>query len=86
MLLFQDSENLISTTRKETLNWTNYNIRPFYYYWSFFIQSGVWAIIGLISLNYPYYKHKITSYKEYKFTFLLSSYLLPALNVRTSTC
>lgn len=70
MLLFQDSENLISTTRKETLNWTNYNIRPFYYYWSFFIQSGVWAIIGLISLSYPYYKHKIKSYKEYKFTFL----------------
>ena len=70
MLLFQDSENLISTTRKETLNWANYNIRPFYYYWSFFIQSGVWAIIGLISLSYPYYKHKIKSYKEYKFTFL----------------
>jgi len=70
MLLFQDSENLISTTRKETLNWTNYNIRPFYYYWSFFIQSGVWAIIGLISLSYPYYKHKIKNYKDYKFTFL----------------
>ncbi len=70
MLLFQDFENLISTTRKETLNWTNYNIRPFYYYWSFFIQSGVWTIIGIISLSYPYFKHRIKSYKEYKFTFL----------------
>ena len=70
MLLFEDSENLISTTKKETLNWTNYNIRPFYYYWSFFIQSGIWALIGLLSLGYPYYKNKIKNYKNYKFTFL----------------
>ena len=70
MLLFEDSENLISTTKKETLNWTNYNIRPFYYYWSFFIQSGIWALIGLLSLSYPYYKNKIKNYKNYKFTFL----------------
>jgi len=70
MVYIEDPTSLIYTTKKETLNWTNYNIRPFYYYWSFFIQAGLWAIIALLSLAYPYYKHKIKDYKNYKFTFL----------------
>jgi len=69
-LLIEDQTNLINTTKKETSNWTEYNIRPFYYYWSFFIQSGIWAIFAFLSLLYPYYKNKIKDYKKYKLTFL----------------
>src|SRR5699024_5393896 len=29
---------------RESSRWGDYNVRPFYYYWNFFIQSGVWAI------------------------------------------
>ena len=35
---------------KESGNWTSYNVRPFYYYWSFPTQSGVWTIIGTATL------------------------------------
>lgn len=69
-LLIEDPTNLINTTKKETSNWSSYNIRPFYYYWSFFIQSGVWAIFAVLSIFYPYYKNKIKEYKKYKLTFL----------------
>ena len=89
-----DPENVIATTTRETANWTSYNIRPFYYYWSFFTQSGVWCIPAFIALLYPYLKDKVFFKKGYQFTllwtlcsvFLLSivpekksRYLLPVL-------
>jgi len=55
---------------KETSNWSSYNVRPFYYYWSFFIQSGIWTIPAALSLLYPYYKSKVENPKLYKFTWL----------------
>ena len=70
IILIEDPTNLINVTKKETSNWTNYNIRPFYYYWNFFIQSGLWSIIAFLSLIYPYFKNKIKDYKSYRFTFL----------------
>ena len=69
-IFIEDPTNLIYTTKKETSNWANYNVRPFYYYWSFFIQSGIWTIFAFLSLLYPYYKNKIKNYKAYKMTFL----------------
>ena len=89
-----DPQQVIATTTKETTNWTSYNVRPFYYYWSFFIQSGIWCIPAFISLLYPYLKNKVFFKKGYQFTllwtlcsvFLLSvipekksRYLLPVL-------
>jgi hypothetical protein len=57
-------------TKRETSNWTGYNVRPFYYYWSFFTQSGVWTIPAFIGLLYPYLKNRVSDKKAYLFTFL----------------
>ncbi|MBT8245477.1 MAG: glycosyltransferase [Winogradskyella sp.] len=65
-----DPEAFNKITSKETSNWSSYNVRPFYYYWSFFIQSGIWVIFAFVSLLYPYLKSKIIHKKAYKFTFL----------------
>jgi len=56
-------------TAQETANWTGYNVRPFYHYWSFFTQSGVWTIMAFISLLYPYLKSRVFNKKVYRFTF-----------------
>jgi len=55
---------------KETSNWGSYNVRPFYYYWSFFIQSGMWTILAFISLLYPYLIKRVADKKFYRFSFL----------------
>ncbi|HLT48834.1 MAG TPA: glycosyltransferase family 39 protein, partial [Aequorivita sp.] len=57
-------------TKKETTNWISYEIKPFYYYWSFFTQSGVWTIPAFIALLYPYLKNRVFNQKAYLFTFL----------------
>src|SRR5665648_149599 len=64
---------------RETANWTNYEVKPFYYYWSFFLQSGLWAIASLTGLIYPYLKSRVSHLKAYRFAVLwtlLSVFLL----------
>lgn len=57
-------------TKNETVNWVSYEVKPFYYYWSFFTQSGVWTLPAFIALLYPYLKNRVFNRKAYQFTFL----------------
>jgi 4-amino-4-deoxy-L-arabinose transferase-like glycosyltransferase len=67
---YQDPSTLEAITKKETGNWSSYNVRPFYYYWSFFTQSGLWTIPAFISLLFPYLKNRVSDKKAYTFSFL----------------
>ena len=64
-----DPKAFIEIATRETENWSSYNIKPFYYYWSFFTQSGLWTIPAFISLLYPYLIKHVENKKTYKFTF-----------------
>ena len=66
---YQDPETFLAITNRETGNWSSYNVRPFYYYWSFFTQSGLWTIPAFISLLYPYLKSRVRHLKVYRFSF-----------------
>lgn len=54
----------------ETANWINYEVKPFYYYWSFFLQSGLWATASITALIYPYLKNRVIDKKAYRFSVL----------------
>ncbi|MFZ3274623.1 MAG: glycosyltransferase family 39 protein, partial [Lutibacter sp.] len=64
-----DPKAFLEIATKETENWSSYNIKPFYYYWNFFIQSGLWAIPAFISLWYSYLIKRVASKKAYQFSF-----------------
>ncbi len=64
-----DPETFTAIASKETSNWSSYNVRPFYYYWSFFVQSGIWTIAAFVSLLYPYMKSRVSNLKAYRFSF-----------------
>ncbi|EDP69632.1 hypothetical protein FBALC1_05588 [Flavobacteriales bacterium ALC-1] len=63
-----DPETFARIAERETSNWSSYNVRPFYYYWSFFVQSGLWTIPAFISLLYPYLKSRVSNLKAYRFS------------------
>jgi hypothetical protein len=65
-----DPTTFLKIATTETSNWSTYNVKPFYYYWSFFTQSGIWTLPAFISLIYPYILKKTTNKKEYTFSFL----------------
>ncbi|WP_029035308.1 ArnT family glycosyltransferase [Salinimicrobium terrae] len=62
-----DPAPFMEITTREASRWTNYNVRPFYYYWSFFTQSGIWTIPAFVGLLYPYLKNRVSDKKAYKF-------------------
>jgi len=64
-----DPETFTAIAERETSNWSSYNVRPFYYYWSFFVQSGLWTVPAFISLLYPYLKSRVSNLKAYRFSF-----------------
>tara|TARA_R110000744_G_scaffold346882_1_gene452445 strand:+ start:104 stop:1747 length:1644 start_codon:yes stop_codon:yes gene_type:complete len=76
-----DPNAFLAITKKETANWSSYNVRPFYYYWSFFVQSGIWTIPALISLIYPYLKNKVSDKKAYRLTFLWTIFSVILLSI-----
>jgi len=63
-----DPEAFLKIATKETENWSNYNIKPFYYYWNFFLQSGLWAIPAFTSLLFPYLIKRVEHKKAYQFS------------------
>ncbi|RNL85603.1 phospholipid carrier-dependent glycosyltransferase [Sinomicrobium pectinilyticum] len=65
-----DPEAFVAIASEEATNWGSYNIRPFYYYWSFFTQSGIWTIPAFTGLLYPYLKNRVSDKKAYLFAFL----------------
>jgi len=67
---FEDPTTFLAITKRETGNWSSYNVRPFYYYWSFFIQSGIWTIPAFIGLLYPFISKRTSAKKQYRFSFL----------------
>ena len=82
-----DTQSVAEITQKETSNWTGYNTRPFYYYWSFFTQSGVWTLPAFMGLLYPYLKNRVFDKKGYRFTFwwtMLSVLLLSLIPEKKS--
>lgn len=53
---------------KETLAWSNRSVKPFYHYWSFFIQSGAWTFFSFLALLYPFMIKRVENKKAYRFS------------------
>lgn len=53
---------------KETLAWSNRSVKPFYHYWSFFIQSGAWTFFSFLALLYPFMVKRVENKKAYRFS------------------
>jgi len=76
-----DIEAVHTIALKETAAWSSRNVRPWYYYWSFFTQSGMWTLFAFIGLLYPFLKRRITHLKAYLFSLIwtLSAVVLLSL-------
>ncbi len=46
----------LAVASKESTNWLNYNVRPFWYYWGFAAEAGIWALFWVTSLIYFFWK------------------------------
>ena len=69
-IYFGDADTAQAIADKESAAWSNHNTRPFYYYWSFFTQSGIWTLPAFIGLLYPYLKSRVPHLQAYRFSLI----------------
>lgn len=78
---YADAETFIEITSRETGRWANYNVKPLYYYWSFFTQSGLWTLPAFMGLWYWYLKDRVSQVKYYKFVLFWTLATLVLLSI-----
>lgn len=67
-LLIYQHDAVEAVIHKESGAWSGHNVRPWYYYWRFFTETGVWAILMLASLAIPYWKKVLKDRRTYLFS------------------
>lgn len=50
---------------QETGAWVNHNVRPWWYYRTFPLESGVWALLFVTSLVVPLFDRRLRSQRDY---------------------
>ena len=53
--------------KQESKAWLERSTRPFYHYWSFPVQSGIWTIFAVIALIFPYARPRVNRFGSYNF-------------------
>ncbi|RSK25184.1 ArnT family glycosyltransferase [Hymenobacter metallilatus] len=53
----------------EMSSWADRHVQPFWYYWSFFAFTGLWALVALASLVVPYARPRLRAFIPYLLIF-----------------
>lgn len=68
VLLVNDKNALLAISSKEMTSWVDHSVRPWWYYWRFFVESGVWSVFLLTALlGVPYLSRYVAHRKQYVF-------------------
>jgi 4-amino-4-deoxy-L-arabinose transferase-like glycosyltransferase len=65
-----ESDALAYVAQKESGSWLNRNVRPWYYYWKFFLEAGVWSLLLLTATLYPLFDKRAREWREFRFAWL----------------
>lgn len=66
---------------KESTAWLERNVRPWYYYWKFFLESGIWSLFLVSALAWPYWKKRLKFRKEYLLVVMWTFFVLILLSL-----
>lgn len=56
---------MTSVVHKETKAWTEHHPRPWYYYDTFYLEMGVWALMILTAIIYPLWTRRVKQKNKY---------------------
>lgn len=63
-------EEMQYVINKESGAWINRSVRPWYYYWKFFLETGIWSILMLTALFLPAWSKSVRKRKPFLFTYI----------------
>lgn len=68
LLYLTHKDMVLAVWNKESTAWIERSVRPWYYYWKFFAESGIWALFLVTALVWPYWKSRFRFRKAYLFS------------------
>jgi len=76
-----NQHTVVEVVQKESSSWINYNVRPWYYYWTFAAEGGIWTLFWITAIRYFFVNKQTIYQKEFTFSFLwfLASLVLLSL-------
>lgn len=76
-----EAEALEYVVKKESGAWLGHNVRPWWYYWKFFLEAGVWSLLLLTAIFLPLFagKHHRSRQWTFSLSWMLCSLLLLSL-------
>lgn len=80
-------EAFAAVAQKESGSWFSHNVRPWWYYWKFFLETGVWSLLLLTAIFLPLFDKKRRTSPAWLFSLvwmLLSLVLLSLLPEKKS--
>ncbi len=77
-LYFFHRDMALQVAAKESSSWLNHNVRPWYYYWQFPAEAGIWALFWVTALvgYFACRKEKYRKDHTFSIVWLLSSLIL----------
>ncbi len=78
---FFEGDALSSVIQKESSSWINHNVRPWWYYWKFFLEAGVWSLLLLTAIFLPFFNKERRMEASWRFSlvWMLASLVLLSL-------
>lgn len=75
------ADALSAVVQKESGSWMNHNVRPWWYYWKFFLETGVWSLLLLTAIFLPLADERRRKSRRWLFSlgWMLASLLLLSL-------
>lgn len=81
-LYFSHADAAVGALVQESTAWLERNVRPWYYYWQFFAESGIWSLFLLTALlGWFILRKKVVFKREYTFTVLWTLLTLVLLSL-----
>ncbi|MGN1375004.1 MAG: ArnT family glycosyltransferase [Prevotella sp.] len=59
------ADTLHAVIQKESGSWINHNVRAWYYYWKFFLETGVWSLMLITAIFLPLKDKQLRKSKNY---------------------
>lgn len=69
IFLYQ-SDAMTRVAGTESGSWLNHSVRPWYYYWKFFLETGIWSLLLLTAIFLPLTRKSMRRDKRFLFPFL----------------
>jgi 4-amino-4-deoxy-L-arabinose transferase-like glycosyltransferase len=69
-------QDLAAHVTQESTSWMIRHVRPFWFYWSFPVEMGIWTVFAAAALVVPYARHRIGRFGNYR---LLASWVFLAV-------